>query len=92
MNDRLFELALRRERLIAQAAQQRTTLAQSVQAWRVPLALADQGVAALRYLKQHPAWLVGGVGVVVVLRRRNAGKWLRRGWVAWNIVRRLQGR
>jgi hypothetical protein len=91
MNEKLFELALRRERLIAQAAQQRTTLARSVQVWRVPLALADEGLAALRYLKQHPMWVVGGVAVVVVLRPRSVAKWVRRGWAAYRIVRRVRG-
>jgi YqjK-like protein len=91
MSEKRIQLALRRERLIAQAGQQRTTLARSVQTWRGPLAIADQGLSALRYLKRNPLWLVGGAAVFVVLRRRSAGKWLRRGWVAWSVVKRLRG-
>jgi hypothetical protein len=90
MNETRIQLAQKRERLIAQAALQRATLARSVQTWRGPLALADQGLSALRYLKRNPLWVAGGVAVFVVLRRRSAGKWLRRGWVAWNMLRRLR--
>jgi hypothetical protein len=90
MNPKLIEIALRRERLIAQAAQQRTALAQSVQPWRTPLALADQGLVALRYLKQHPAWVAGGVAVVVMLRPRAVGKWVGRVWLLWKMVHRLR--
>lgn len=91
MNEKRLKLALQRERLIAQAGQQRTTLARSVQTWRGPLAAADQGLSALRYLKQHPLWVVGGVAVFVVLRRQSAGKWLNRGLIAWSVLRRLRG-
>jgi hypothetical protein len=91
MNAKLIEIALRRERLIAQAAQQRATLAQTVRTWRAPLVLADQGLMALRYLKQHPAWLAGGVAVIVMLRPRGARKWLGRAWLAWKMARRLRG-
>jgi hypothetical protein len=91
MNAKLLEIALRRERLIAQAAQQRTVLVQSVQPLRAPLALADQGLVGLRYLKRHPAWVVGGVAVIVILRPRAVGKWLARVWLAWKMVRRLRG-
>jgi len=59
MNKKLILLAERRERLIAQAAAQRMVLAQNIEPWRVPLARADQGLAALRYIKNHPAWVVG---------------------------------
>jgi hypothetical protein len=92
MNGKLLEIALRRERLIAQAAQQRTTLARTVQTWRRPLALADQGLAALRYLKRHPIWVVGGVAAIVALRPRGVGKWLGRGLTVWKTVRWVRGR
>ncbi len=92
MNEKLAQLAQRRERLIAQAAQQRAALAESAQAWRGPFALADRGLAALRYLKQHPLWVVGGVAVAVALRPRGAMKWLGRGWAAYKVVRSLRAR
>jgi hypothetical protein len=92
MSQNLTQLAERRERLVAQAAAQRTTLAQSIDPWRAPLALADQGLAALRFIKRHPAWIVGGGILLAALRVNRVGKWLERGWVTWQIVQKLRGR
>ena len=92
MHKKLIRLAERRQRLVAQAAAQRMVLAQNIVPWRIPLALADQGLAALRFIKGHPAWIVGGVVVVAVLRPGSVGKWLRRGWVAWQILHKLRSR
>jgi hypothetical protein len=86
-----LRLAERRERLIAQAAAQRTTLAQCIEPWRVPLARADQGLNLLRAVKRHPAWIVGGVALFALLRPARVGKWLRRGWVAWRVIHKLRG-
>ena len=86
-----IRLAERRERLIAQAAAQRTTLAQCIEPWRVPLARVDQGLNLLRAVKRHPAWIVGGVALFALLRPARVGKWLRRGWVAWRVIHKLRG-
>jgi len=86
MNDKLTQLAERRERLVAQAAVQRTALAKNIEPWRAPLALADQGLAVLRAIKRHPTWILGGVALFVALRPGRAWIWLRRGWVAWRMV------
>ena len=91
MNDKLIRLAERRERLVAQAAAQRMALAQNIEPWRTPLARADQGLAALRYIKNHPAWIVGGVALLAILRPSRIGKWLGRGWVTWQMMRKLRG-
>lgn len=97
MGDKLIRLAARREQLIAQAAAQRMALAQGIEPWRVPLALADQGLTAVRLIKRHPAWLVGGAMLLAALRPAGLrsgriGKWLRRGWVTWQIVKNLRSR
>ena len=92
MNENLIQLAERRERLVAQAAAQRMALAQNIEPWRIPLALADRGLAALRFIKSHPAWIVGGGVLLAALRPGRAGKWLRRGWVTWKIMNNLRGR
>lgn len=92
MNKKLIRLAERRERLVAQAAAQRMALAQNIEPWRNPLARVDQGLAALRYIKSHPAWIVGGVVLVAALRPGRVGKWLRRGWVTWAMMHKLRGR
>lgn len=96
MSEKLKRLE-RRERLVAQAAAQRIRLAQNIEPWRQPLARADQGLAALRYIKSHPAWIVGGVALLAALRpgrvrAAGVGKWLTRGWATWQMVRKLRGR
>ncbi len=92
MNDKLIRLAERRERLVAQAAAQRMTLAQNIEPWRNPLARVDQGLAVLRYIKSHPAWIVGGAVLLAALRPGRVGKWLGRGWVTWQMLHKLRGR
>ena len=91
MNRNLTHLAERRARLVAQAAAQRTALAENIEPWRTPLAMADQGLAVFRAIKRHPVWLVGGSLMLAALPLGRVGKWLRRGWVAWRIVRELRG-
>lgn len=90
MNQELTRLAERRRRLVAQAAAQRTALAHGMEPWRVRLALADQGVAAFRYVGRHPALIVGGALLLAALRPGRVGKWLQRGWLVWQIGRRLR--
>ena len=92
MNKKLIRLAEQRERLVAQVAAQRTALAQNIEPWRTPLALADQGLAALRYIKSHPEWIVGVVVLLAALRPSRVGKWLGRGWVTWQMMHTLRGR
>lgn len=90
MSRSLAQLAERRRQLVAQAAAQRTALAHTMEPWRARLALADHGVAAFHYIARHPALIAGAVLVLAALRPRRAGKWLRRGWLVWQIGRRLR--
>jgi hypothetical protein len=82
-------LAERRERLVIRAGQQRMMLAQGVEPWRLPLALADRGVIALRYTIRHPEWIVCGAFLLTVLRPRHVGKWIGRTLVTWQMLDRL---
>jgi len=81
MNKSLLRIAVRRERIVAQAASQRRTLAQNVEPWRMPLAVADQCITAGRYLKRHPEGIVGIAVLLVALRPRRIAIWLERGLV-----------
>jgi hypothetical protein len=92
MNANLTRLAERREHLVAQAAAQRMALARDIEPWRAPLAWADRGWDTLRTLTSHPVWLAGGVAVLAMLRLDGVGKWLRRGWITWQVVQKLRGR
>ena len=93
MNKKRAHLAERRSQLVAQSAAQRTALADELAPWRGRLALADQGVAALRFIRRHPGLLVGAALLVAALLPRrvaSVGKWLRPGWAIWKIGRRLR--
>ena len=93
MNKKLLKLGQRRERLVLDAAKQRVQLAQAVEVWREPLALAEQGLAAISYIKKHPILIAASSAVLVrLLRKSFIGKWLGRGMMAWQLVRKLQSR
>jgi hypothetical protein len=82
---------------VALAEAQRRALASEIEPWRRPLAIADRGMAAVRFIKDHPAWVVGTavVGGAVVpgaLRTSRVAGWLGRGLAAWRIARRLRDR
>lgn len=93
MNKKILKLAQRRERLVLDAAKQRVQLAQSIEVWREPLALADQGLAAINFIKKHPILMAGSTAVLARLFRKSfIGKWSGRGMMAWQLVRKLQSR
>lgn len=92
MNKTLSRLAVRREQIVAVAASQRWTLAQQVEPWRIPLALADQGVTALRYLKRHPEVIIVASLFLAALRPKRIATWLGRGWVSWQLLQTLRSK
>ena len=87
MNGKLIELAERRKTLVARAAVQRMELAQALAPWRKPLAVVDHGWVAVRYVRSHPALLVGGVAFVSALSTWRRAKWVERGLLVWNLTR-----
>lgn len=91
MSEKRNRLVEQRERLVAQAAAQRLALARDVERWRTPLAVADQGLAVLRYIRLHPQWLIVPILLLAAMRPRRVGKWLGSGWVSWRVTRRLLG-
>lgn len=87
VEQRLIELGRRRAELVAHSALQRAELGELCHAWRVPMAIVDQGVTAWRFFRVHPA-LLAGLGVAfAVARPRSAVKWLGRGWTLWRFIR-----
>lgn len=93
MNKKLLILAQRRERLVSEAAKQRVQLAQAIDVWRGPLALADQGLAAISFIKKHPILMASGSAVLVKLVRKSfIGKWFSRGLFALQLVRKVQSK
>jgi YqjK-like protein len=91
MNKKLLVLAQRRERLVLEAAQQRAQLGQAVTALHAPLALVDQGLATISFIKHHPIFVAGISAVLVrIFRKSFVGKWFGRGMMAWRLVRKLK--
>ena len=89
MNKKLTILAKHRQQLVAQAETQRVALVANAASWHAPLALADKGLEAVRYVKRHPVLMIGVVALFGVLRRHPGGKWLRRGWAMYELGRRF---
>lgn len=93
MNKKLRNLAERRESLVAEAAAQRLLMAQNIETWRKPLAIADRGVAAVSYIKSHPVLAASAsLGLLAVTRSSRAVQWFQRGWIVWQVVRKLSNK
>jgi len=88
----LNQIAQRRAHLQAQAASQRAELAQQMERFRAPLTLVDRGMEAIRFVRRNPLLLVGASTLFIALRQYGSGKWLRRGWLVWQLVRRLRSK
>lgn len=90
MNNDLAPLEERRARLVSLAGAQRRALANCFEPWRRPLTIADRGIAAMRFIRAHPAWIIAGALAPRALQAGRLGGWLRRGFMAWQIVSRLR--
>lgn len=92
MGNSLNRLALKRERLVAQAAAQRHALSQDIAPWHKPLARVDQGIVVLGYIRRHPILMIGSMLLLVKTRPHHMGKWLKRGWLAWQVMQNFNRR
>lgn len=88
MNEQLQAVMQRRGELLAKISSQREQVAQIGTRWQAPLALADQGLAALRFLRSRPL-LVAGVAALLVWRRRGLAGLAKTGWKLWKGYRYL---
>ena len=86
MNAELIRIAERKASLVAEIGRQRTELAQATAPLHEPFMLVDKWLLAVRYLKCHPALLVGLTIVSVVLRPKFSAKWFQRGWMVWKMA------
>lgn len=88
MNEQMLAVMQRRGELLAKIAAQRGQVAQIGARWQAPLALADQGLAVVRFLRSHPA-LAAGVVALFVIRRRGVVGLVKSGWRVWKRYRFL---
>ena len=87
MNNQMLGVMQRRVELLAKIASQRGQAAQIAARWETPLALADRGLAVVRFLRARPV-RVAVVAPLFIIRRRGLVGWLARGgWLAWKGYR-----
>ena len=86
MNKQMLEVMQKRGELLARIASQREQVAEMGARWQTPLALADQGLAAMRFLRSNPV-LVAGVAALFVIRRRGVAGLVRGVWRMWKGYR-----
>ena len=86
MNRQMLEIMQRRAELQAKIAAQREQLAVLGARLETPLAIADQGLAAIRFLRSNPV-LVAGVAALLVIRRRGVVGLLKFVWRGWKGYR-----
>ena len=86
MNAKLMELAERRTTLVARAATQRMELSQTLAPWRGSLAMVDEGLVAVRCIRNHAALMLGVAAFVAPLGPSRVAKWLRRGSLVWRMA------
>jgi hypothetical protein len=81
------EIRAKRAQLLARAAVERERISVQLRVWEAPLALVDRSVAAARYIRDHPQWIVAAAIVIAILRPRRALSWARNGLIAWRAWR-----
>lgn len=86
MSRRRIDLALKRQQLQLQAAEQRLALRHDLARFAPALSVADTVRAGIAEVKRHPEWLVGAIVLLVVVRPRTVLRWLQRGVVAWQVT------
>jgi YqjK-like protein len=83
----LTEIRARRAHLMARAAVERERICVQLHALEAPLALVDKSIAAARYIRRHPQWILAALVLLAVLRPRRALSWARNGLIAWRSWR-----
>ena len=79
-------LMLKRSELLAKIAEQRGQVSEIGLRLQTPLRVADQGLAATRFLRSNPL-LVAGVAALIVIRRRGMIGLVRGIWRVWKGYR-----
>jgi hypothetical protein len=80
MKQRLAELADRRLRLLEKIEAQRTEVAEISVDFQKPLALADTGLKAARFIRNHPAMVSGGFAALLSIRGMGISGLAKKAW------------
>ncbi|HRH74765.1 YqjK-like family protein [Zoogloea sp.] len=90
MKPELVELALRKQRLQTRSAAQREALVHHAQAFTPVFAGVDRVVNGVLWARDNAPILSGLAIFLVVARPRAALRWVRRGWLGWQLLRRAR--
>jgi len=90
VSPRQVELALKKQRLQIRSAALREDFSACAAGIQPAFALADRGGAAVRWLRSHPLVPAAALGVLLAARPRTVLRWARRGFLAWQTLRRLR--
>jgi YqjK-like protein len=88
MDNRMYALMQRRGELLARIESQREQVSVIGAHLQTPLALVDQGMAAVKFLRSRPL-LVAGMAALMVLRRRGVVGLAKSAWRVWKGYRQL---
>ena len=88
----LGDLAKRRLRLIKRAENQRIAIRQYFNVWRPPLELVDHGISFVTRLRRQPILLVGASILSAAYGMKGPRKWLKVGWMLWQMSRKYLAR
>ena len=87
MNERLLELALRKQRLQLRSIALREQWAGHAAGLRPLLDGADRVGDGVRWLRGHPQILIAGAVALLVARPKAVWRWGRRGLAGWEVWR-----
>lgn len=90
MKKKMQSLSRQREKLIEKIAAQRASLANEMNPWQTRFHRIDQGISVLKFLKNHPALTFSGGLLIQAVGTTRMGKWLRVGWLAWQIAKKFR--
>jgi hypothetical protein len=91
-SQRLLELALKKQMLLLECASQRQQLAQYAEGMQPLFAGADRGIAAMSWVRQHPALVAVAGAAAVVLRPRFLWRMGLRGLYFWRMAQAFRSR
>jgi hypothetical protein len=80
MKQRLAELSDRRSRLLEIIEAQRVEVASISADFQNSLTLADAGLKAVSFIRNHPGWVAGGFAALLSLRGLGIAGMARKGW------------
>jgi hypothetical protein len=80
MKQRLAELADRKLRLFGEIEAQRMEVAEISEDLQKPVALADTGLKAARFIRNHPVLVSGGLAALLSIRGMGIAGLAKKGW------------